>query len=298
MKGTEWFKLLLLGGIWSSSFLFNKIALNDFGPFSIVFLRVSIASVFLLMATILMREKYPRSLKIWSGYLLIGLLNNAIPFSLVVWGQKHIDSHVAAILNATTPMFAVLLAHIFTQDEKLSLNKFYGVVLGFSGVVIMMQNEIQGSIDLKDIGQLCVLGAAISYSVGGIFGKRFGKINPIVNSSAMLICSSVVMFPLVFSVEAMPSSPSFQSVMAIMGVAVVGTAIAFLLYFNILAKSGATNVLLVTLLIPIGALMFGILLLNESLERTEFFGMIFILLGLLTTDDRALPFIKKRIFSG
>jgi drug/metabolite transporter (DMT)-like permease len=225
----------------------------------------------------------------------MGALNNAIPFSLIVWRQTHIESGAASILNATTPIFTVLLAHILTSDERLTIRKFLGVLLAFLGVYFMMKPELTDGFSWRGLGQFAVLGAAVSYSLAGIFGKRFKHTSPVVSSAGMLIGSSVMMFPIAAMVDwPWPLNPSLDAVAAVLGIAIISTAAAYLLYFKILAAAGATNVLLVTFLIPISALGLGVGVLKEVIRTWEYIGMIFIFAGLMIIDGRVLKRVRNR----
>ena len=225
----------------------------------------------------------------------MGLLNNVIPFGLIVWGQTHITGSVASILNATTPIFTILVAHLFTLDERLEFNKLLGVVVGFIGVYVMMQPTLEEGLSWKSYGQIAVLGAAISYAFAGVWGKRLKQTSPLINACGMLTCSSVVTLPIIFIVET-PLSVTFQidSVASIIAVALLSTALAYMLYFKILVSAGATNLLLVTFLIPISAMLLGISVLGETVERIVLYGMIIIFAGLLLIDGRILRFVRKR----
>jgi len=294
MKPAEWGMLILLSIVWGGSFFFVEIALRDFQPFTVVFLRVSLAALILVGVVYIRGQRMPASLKAWGAFLVMGVLNNAIPFSLIVWGQTRIDSGVASILNATTPIFTVILAHLLTSDERLTLRKFLGVLIGFLGVYIMIKPELKDGFSWRGLGQVAVLGATISYGFAGIFGKRFKQTSPIVNSAGMLICSSLMMFPLAVIIDSPWSlRPSLEAVAAVFGIAIVSTAMAYLLYFRILAAAGATNVLLVTFLIPISALLLGVGVLGEVINVFENIGMGCIFLGLMVIDGRALKWIKR-----
>jgi drug/metabolite transporter (DMT)-like permease len=259
MKPAEWGMLILLSIFWGGSFFFVEIALRDFQPFTVVFLRVTLAALILFGVVHISGQRMPTSLSIWRAFLVMGALNNAIPFSLIVWGQTRIDSGVASILNATTPIFTVLLAHMLTPDERLTMRKFLGVLIGFFGVYIMIKPELKDGFSWRGLGQAAVLGAALSYGFAGIFGKRFKKTSPLVTSAGMLICSSLMIFPLAMIIDSPWSlRPSLEAAAAVFGIAVISTAMAYLLYFRILAAAGATNVLLVTFLIPISALLLGV----------------------------------------
>ncbi len=295
MKPSEWAMLVLLSVFWGGSFFFTEIALLGFQPFSIVFLRVVFAAIILLGIVYISGQRMPSSLRVWGAYMVMGALNNAIPFSLIVWGQTHIDSGVASILNATTPIFTVLLAHLLTSDERLTIRKSMGVIIGFFGVYIMMQPDLKDGFSWRGLGLIAVLGAAISYSFAGIFGKRFKQTSPLVNSAGMLTSSSFIMLPLVLMTGAFSSSQlSVANITAIFGLATVSTVLAYLLYFRILSSAGATNVLLVTFLIPISALVLGVGVLGEVIHILEYAGMGCIFVGLIVIDGRVLSWIKGR----
>ena len=293
IKPNEWGLLIILSLFWGGSFFFVEIALRDFQPFTLVFLRISIAAIILVGVVYVSGRRLPVSLKTWMGYLLIGLINNAIPFSLIVWGQTRIESGVASILNATTPIFTVLLAHFLTSDERLTIPKIMGVLVGFIGVYLMMMPELNDGFSWRGLGQVAVLGAAISYSFAGIFGKRFKHLPAVVNSAGMLLCSSIIMLPLAIIIDAPWSvRPSFEALCALLSMAVISTAAAYLLYFYLLAAVGATNVLLVTFLIPVSALVLGVGVLGEVIKRFEYAGMGCIFLGLIIIDGRVLKWLQ------
>ena len=289
MKPSEWAMLVLLSIFWGGSFFFVEIALRGFQPFALVFLRVTIAALILLVVVYIRGQRMPTSLKTWGAYVVMGTLNNTIPFCLIVWGQTRIDSGVASILNATTPIFTVLLAHFLTSDEHLTVRKLMGVLIGFFGVYLMMSPELKNGFSWRGLGQIAILGAAISYSFAGIFGKRFKNESPMVTSTGMLICSTIMMAPLaIFSGSLGASVLSMQAIAAVIGIAAISTSMAYLLYFRILASAGATNVLLVTFLIPVSALLLGIGVLGEVVRVLEYVGMGCIFMGLIVIDGRAL----------
>ena len=294
MKPNEWGLLIILSVFWGGSFFFVEIALRAFQPFTLVFMRISIAALILVGVVYLSGKRLPRSFNTWLRYFLVGLLNNAIPFSLIVWGQTRIESGVASILNATTPIFTVLLAHFLTSDERLNTSKIIGVVAGFIGVYLMMKPELIQGFSWRGVGQAAVLGAAVSYSFAGIFGKRLKNIPAVVNATGMLLCASIIMLPLAIIIDG-PGSlrPSLEALSAVLAMAVISTAAAYLLYFHLLAAAGATNVLLVTFLIPISALMLGVGVLDEVIKAFEYAGMGCIFLGLIIIDGRALNWIRR-----
>ena len=294
MKPREWWLLIILSVFWGGSFFFVEVALLDFQPFTLVFLRIAIAALILVGVVYLTGKRLPSFFKTWGGYIVMGMLNNAIPFSLIVWGQTRIESGVASILNATSPIFTVLLAHFLTSDERLTSKKVMGVLIGFIGVYLMMKPELTDGFSWRGLGQAAVLGGAASYSFAAIFGKRFKDIPAVVNSAGMLICSSIMMLPLVIIVDSPWSvRPSLEAMSAVLGIAVISTAIAYLVYFHLLATAGATNALLVTFLIPVSALFLGVGILGEVIKVLEYAGMICIFLGLIIIDGRALDLVKR-----
>jgi drug/metabolite transporter (DMT)-like permease len=296
MKPTEWAMLVLLSIFWGGAFFFVEIALRGFQPLALVFLRVTIAALILLIVVYNRGHRLPASLKTWGAYFVMGALNNAIPFSLIVWGQTRIDGGVASILNAATPIFTVLLAHFLTSDEHLNIRKIVGVLIGFCGVFLMMSPELLIGFSWRGLGLIAVIGATISYSLAGIFGKRFKQEPPMVTSTGMLICSAIMMAPLaIFSGSLGASVLSTQAIAAVLGIAAISTAMAYLLYFRILAAAGATNVLLVTFLIPVSALLLGIGVLGEVIHVLEYAGMGGIFLGLIVIDGRVLGWLGTRL---
>ena len=290
MTPLEWVMLLGLSVVWGGSFFFNGIAVRELPVFTVVVSRVVLAAVILLAFLRLRGERMPRDGRIWAAFFVLGLLNNAIPFSLIVAGQQHIASGVASILNASTPLFTVVLAHFMTQDERMTGGKLAGVLIGFAGVAVMI-----GRAALRDLGghvvaQLMCIAAAISYAFAGIYGRRFRAmgISPMCTATGQVIGSSVILLPIVVVIDhpwTLPA-PSPAAILALIGLALISTAMAYVLYFRILATAGATNVLLVTFLTPVSAILLGTLFLGEVLQGKHFVGMALIGLGLAAIDGR------------
>jgi drug/metabolite transporter (DMT)-like permease len=296
----EWLLLIILSILWGGSFFFVGIAVEVLPPFTIVALRVSLAAIALLIVVHVTGLRMPTDRKVWLAFFGMGILNNVIPFSLIVWGQTHIGSGLASILNATTPLFTVMAAHFLTQDEKMTKLKMTGVAIGFSGVVIMIGTEALGGQGESIYGQFAVLGAAISYSLAGIYGRRFRQmgIKPLVTASGQVMASTVLLLPTALIVEqpfTLPM-PGLEVWSAIAGLAVFSTAFAYILYFRILATAGATNVLLVTLLIPVSAILLGTTFLSEQFEVKHLLGMGLIGIGLLSIDGRLFKIIQNKIW--
>jgi len=296
MRPREWGMLILLSVIWGGSFFFVEVALRGFQPFVLVFLRVALAASILTVVVYASGKRLPTATGTWLGFALMGVLNNAVPFSLIAWGQTRIDSGIASILNATTPIFTVLLAHFLTRDERLTFNKLCGVGIGFLGVFVLFQPQLKSGVSWQGLGQAAVLTAAICYSLSGIYGKRFKTISPIVTSAGMLICSSILMLPPALTAGLLDfNQASLEAVAAIGGLATISTAVAYLLYFRILSSAGATNVLLVTFLIPVSAIILGVGLLGEELQRNELVGMACIFAGLGIIDGRVIRSMQHQV---
>jgi drug/metabolite transporter (DMT)-like permease len=224
----------------------------------------------------------------------MGLLNNLIPFSLIVWGQTQIASGLASILNGTTPLWTVLFAHFLTSDERLTSNRLAGVLFGLTGVVVMIGPDVLVGLGLNVWAQLAVVGAAISYALAGIFGKRFKGISPYTTAAGQVTCTTLMMIPIALWVDQPWLLPSLSPKTwgALLGLALLSTAVGYVIYFRLLATAGATNLLLVTFLIPVSALWLGITLLGERLDLRHFVGMGLIGLGLAAIDGRPLRFLR------
>jgi drug/metabolite transporter (DMT)-like permease len=230
----------------------------------------------------------PRDPATWRNFLIMGLINNAIPFSLIVWGQKEVASGLAAILNATTPFFTVLVADALTRDEKLSWMRLAGALTGLLGVAIMMGYDIASQFGGSLAFQLAVIGAALSYAFGSVFGRRFAGLPPLMTAAGQTTGSSLILLPLVLVIDrpwGLPM-PGAEIWLAIAGLAFLCTSLAYVLYFTILKRSGATNIVLVTFLVPVSAILLGALLLDERLGPQHAFGMLAIGLGLALIDGR------------
>jgi drug/metabolite transporter (DMT)-like permease len=229
----------------------------------------------------------------------MAVLNNLIPFSLMTWGQTHISGGLTAVLNASTPLFAVIVAHFYTKDEKLTVGRVAGVVIGFGGVVVMIGFSALRELGSETIAQLAVVGGAFSFALAGVFGRRFQRMGvaPLVTATGQLTASTVVLLPiaLMFGQPWLIAAPSPGSIGALVGLAVISTAVAYFVYFKILASSGAVNLLLVTLLLPVTAVLLGYAFLGEILEQRHFGGMGLIALGLAAMDGRPARYIRASL---
>jgi drug/metabolite transporter (DMT)-like permease len=294
MAPLDWCLLLLLSLLWGGSFLFVGIAVAELPPLTIVLLRVSIAAVALHLVLRVCGVALPRDVAIWRAFFGMGLLNNVIPFSLIVWGQTHIASGLASILNATTPLFTVLLAHALTEDERLTWPRMAGVLCGFAGIVVLIGPEALRGLGGDVLAQVAVLAAACSYACAGIFGRRFKRMGvaPLATAAGQVTASALLLVPIALVVDrpwGLPM-PGPQVWGAIIGLALLSTALAYVLFFRILASAGAVNLLLVTFLIPPSAILLGVAVLDEMLRAGDLLGMALIGCGLAAIDGR-LPAI-------
>jgi len=292
----EWAMLLILSVLWGGSFFFVEVAIDAFPPLTLVAIRVGLAAIVLWAFVLARGLRAPRSPKVWIAFLGMGLLNNVIPFSLIVWGQKEIASGLASILNATTPLFTVVVAHFLLADERATPLKLAGVLTGIVGVIILIGPAALDGLGMAVFAQLAILGAAVSYAFAGVYGRRFKPmaVDPIVIAAGQVTASTIVLGPVALFVDepfalAMPGAEIWASVIAL---AVLSTAVAYILYFRLLASAGATNLLLVTFLIPVSAIWLGVAILGEELLRIHLIGMAFIGLGLSAIDGR----LWRRLF--
>lgn len=290
MGGREWAMLLALAVLWGGSFFFNGVAVRELPSFTLVWLRVAVAAITLLGVLRLLGRRMPTGGRVWAAFLGMGLLNNVVPFVLIVWGQHHIASGLASILNATTPLFTVLAAHLLTPDERLTPLKATGVAVGFAGAVVMIGPDALGGLGVGIMAQLACLAGALTYALAGIFGRRFRRMGvaPMATAAGQVCASSLLLLPLMLLVDrpwtlAMPHPATWA---AVLGVGLLSTALAYVLYFRILAAAGATNLLLVTFLIPVSAILLGALVLGEVLLPRHFGGMALVGAGLACIDGR------------
>ena len=286
----DWGLLVLLSLLWGGSFLCVGIAVQELPVLTIIALRVSLAALVLWGIALFCGHQLPRGRKTWQAFLALGLLNNVIPFGLIVFGQQTIGAGLAAILNATTPLWTVLVAALFLADERFSKQKLFGVLLGLVGVIVMVGPDSLAGISRNLGAQLAVLGATLSYAFASVFGRRFAaaKISPLQTALGQVTASSFILVPLALMIDTPWASalPSQATIFAILGLAVLSTAGGYLLFFNILERAGATNVSLVTLLIPPSAIAMGMLVLEETLQGIHFIGLALIILGLLSLQGR------------
>jgi drug/metabolite transporter (DMT)-like permease len=293
MDGRGWSLLLLLSVLWGASFVFVGVAVKELPPFTIVCARVVLAGALLLPFLWMAGLALPSTLRGWMPFFVMGLLNNVIPFSLFVTGQKQITGGMASVLNATTPLFTVLVMASF-GDERLAVHRVAGVLVGIVGVIVLRGQGADIATDQTFSILLCLC-AALSYAFSALWGRRtLCGVPPLTSATCQLMCSSLVMLVLAVAIDrpwTLPF-PSLATCLSLFGSAALSTALGYIVFFNILVRAGATNVMLVTLLIPVSAILLGYLVLGETLVAREIIGALVIAGALLIIDGR-LPGLRR-----
>ncbi len=291
----EWLLLIVLSILWGGSFFFNKLTVAEWPPFAVVQVRVGLAALALLLVVRIAGQSMAVGRELWLAFFGMGILNNLIPFSLFLWGQQQIASGLASILNATTPIFAVLVMHCFGNEKATGL-KLGGVLAGLVGVAILMGPDALSGLGSNLAAQLACILAAVSYAFSGLLGRRFRGVSPLVAATGQLSASTLMMIPIVFVMHppwTLPM-PSQQALLALVGLALISTALAYLLFFRIMRTAGPSNVMLVTFLIPVSAILLGSGLLGEELLPRHFAGMAAIFVGLALIDGRIARIAQAR----
>ena len=288
MTPRTWLLMLLLGLIWGGTFFLSEILLLELSPFQIVFHRVSIAAIVMVLYITIKGIALPKDGKTWLALAVMGLLNNAIPFSAIVFGQQYITGGMASILNSTTAFFGVMLSGLFFKEEAITTPKVIGVIMGILGVVIIMGFDTLSSLSLTNIGQILIIVSSISYAFASIWGKfQVKNLGVEVTATGMLITSAVWMFILATMAEGLPfEALSMRSTLSILTFAILCTSVAYLLYFAILKQAGAANLTLVTIIIPPFALILDAVALGEMVSMQELIGFAIISMGLLIISGK------------
>jgi drug/metabolite transporter (DMT)-like permease len=297
MGARDWAMLLLLSFLWGGSFFFISVAVSELPPFTLVTMRVGLAAVTLWLVLLVSGYPIPKSPEVWRAFMMMGLLGNALPFSLIAWGQTHIGAGLASIINATTPIFTILIAGAFLSDEHITPRKMLGVTAGLAGVIVLIGPSALLELGTNTMAQLAVIGAAVSYSCATVFGRRFKAmgISPLDTAVGQVTASTIILLPVVWWIDKplQLANPSLQVWLSILALAIFSTAFAYILFFRILSSSGATNVVLVTFLAPVTASLLGWLMLDEQLQAKHFIGMACIGLGLAIIDGRLWAKVRR-----
>jgi drug/metabolite transporter (DMT)-like permease len=296
ISSRAWAELLLLAFIWGGSFLSIRIALDEIGPLTAVAHRTGWAMLVLWGYVIMRRMELPKGWRVWAAFFVMGLLNNVIPFSLMAWGQLHIETGLTSILNASTAIFGVIAAAIFFADERLSVRKAVGVTIGFFGVATAIGLSAFKDFDIRSLGQLAVIAGTMSYALAGVWARKtLSHLKPQVAAAGMITGASFVTIPIAYMFE---GPISFDLEMRTWGAiayyAVVATAVAYMVYYRVLAMAGSGNLMLCTLLVAPVAIVLGAIVLGEALPLRAYAGFALLAFGLLILDGRIWQALKHR----
>ena len=293
----DWIRLIILSLLWGGSYIWIEYALLTISPLTIVFFRVFMAALFLLGFCLILKLDFKIDKRLFLIFLMMSLFNNVIPFNLIAWGQSQITASVSSILNATTPLFTVIIANYWPKPygEKATLNRIIGVIIGICGVSILLGLSID-DIDNSIKGQIAILLAAISYAISVLFGKQISSnIHPAVSASMMLCISSIILMPIMLFVGFdFINIAKIDAIIPILGLSIFSTAIAYLIFYKLIKTIGS-NVMLVTLLMPISAIFMSIIFLGEAIAMQHIVGLFLILTGLILVDGRLIVFIRSRL---
>jgi drug/metabolite transporter (DMT)-like permease len=297
LGAVEWALLLLLAVLWGGSFFFSKFALRELPPAIIVLCRITLGALALNVAVLVSGHRMPRSLEAWRAFAVLGALNCFLPFTLITWSQTAITSALASILNATTPLLTIVVAHFLTRDERMTPGKLAGVLIGFAGAALMVGPEALGGMTGSFVGELACLAGALSYAFGGVYGRRMRRmgISPLCSAAGQFTTASAMVLAVVAvrgDLIVPAAAPSPLTWGAVLCLALISTALAYVIYFRILATAGATNAILVTFLVPVSAILLGTTILGERLTAWHVAGMGLVALGLAAIDGR--PWLALR----
>lgn len=301
MSPFVWLQLVALSVIWGLSFVLVGASVHEIGAIQVAWARMAGGALFMLAFCLVVGQSLRATPRFWLAALAMGLANNVVPFTLICFGQIRIGAELAAILNATTPFFAAIVAHLFTGDERITANRLAGIAIGIGAAAVLVGPAaweaiaLAGSIDSL-LGQAMILGASLSYACAGVFGKRFRGTAPSAVATSMLVLATLMMTPLMLWAGAetlLQGSLRHWAILGLLGV--LGTGIAYILYFRVLAAAGATNVLLVTLLVPFSTAALSFLILDSALGLRAAIALALISLGLLVFDGRLAGVIGRRL---
>jgi len=297
MNTATWMSLLFLSLIWGGSFFFFKVLLFELPPLTIVALRLVVSAAAFSLVLLAIGQRWPRAPEIWRSFFVMGTLNNFVPFTLIVWSEIHITSGLASILNAMTTVFSVLVAG-WARHERLTANRLGGALVALAGVAILIGPDALHGLNFKSLAQLAVLLASLLYACASTYGRRFAHlgVNPILVAAGQSTAGAIICVPLELLVDRpwhFAHAPSLDAWLAVLGLSLLSTVVAYIIFFRILATAGATNALLVSFLMPISTLVLGALFLGERLSLIAAAGMAVIFLGIALLDGRLLLWLRQ-----
>ena len=297
MTGRDWVLLLFCALCWGSAYTFNRVIVAELPSLTITAARLVVAASFLTLLATLQGVRLPPFGRQWQAFFVFTLFSNVVPFLFVLRGQRETASGLAAVIGATTPLFVILLAHVFTTDERMQGRKVAGVIVGMSGVAVVVGTDALSGWSSGLAAKLSLVFAALLYAIGAVYSKRIVGLPPIAMAAMQMICGLVITFPLAILIDqpwSLPP-PSTKVVLAVIGTAIIGSSLSAIAYFHILKRAGATNAMLVTLLVPITPILLGGVLFGERLLAREVIGATIIGAALLLIDGRPLRWIMQRM---
>jgi drug/metabolite transporter (DMT)-like permease len=294
---TSWGLIAILSVLWGGAFFLIEVGLRSYPPNTLVFMRLALAVPPMFVVLKLSGGSLPNDLKSWLLLMIVGALNCALPFILFFWGQQYLDSGYASVLNATTPLWGVIVAHFMTSDEKATPTRIIGVVVGLAGILVMVGPDATKGFTTNLLAQLACLVSTISYSFAAIYGRRLSQtsMTPMVVATGQTAMAALFMLP-VFLIVDQPwtmATPSLDSTLAGVTLALLSTALAYILYFRLIDGAGASNAQLVAFIMPVLAIILGIAFLGESLSNGQIAGALLIGIGLVILDGRLVARLQK-----
>jgi len=296
MSKQAWGLLLTLSAVWGASVLFIEMALESMGPITLVFFRVLIGAATLGLVLLFTKKQIPKNLAFWRDSFVMGFLNNAIPFTFIAYGQVSITGGMASIINANTAFFGVMAAAIFLANERLTMARLWGVLIGISGVVIVMGPAELLTLDVTSLGQLAVILATLSYALASVWGRvRLQGYDSIITAFGMTICASVMLAIIMLFTDGVPTFEVTARLWVVaIGLGVIGTALAYMVYFKLLALAGASNLMLVTIIVPVFSVSLDAIILSQWVSLSDLLGFAVIAAGLVIMDGRASRLFYKK----
>jgi drug/metabolite transporter (DMT)-like permease len=291
---TNWLIFLALGFMWGSSYLFIKLAVDDFGTFTLVALRLAVGAALLWVAVRLAHQKLPRERRIYGHLVVMAIVNIVIPFVLITWAEQSVDSSIAAILTSAVPLFAIVIAPLFLHDEPIRVNGVAGLGIGFVGVIILTSNDLSVA-DADLTGEIALLGAALSYAVGAVYSRRNMRGIPPMIPAVFQVTFALIISGAIALVLERPwdARPDLEAVFSILWLGILGSGLAYLAVFRLFATWGATRTTLVAYLIPVWGIILGFLVLAEPIDGRLLVGTALVIGGMALVNSR---FGRRTIF--
>jgi drug/metabolite transporter (DMT)-like permease len=297
LDATGWGLIAILSVLWGGAFFLIELGLRSYSPNTLVFMRLALAVPPMWVTMRFTGDRLPRDLKSWSLLMVVGALNCALPFILFFWGQQYLDSGYASILNATTPLWGVVVAHFMTSDEKATSARIGGVLVGMAGIIVMVGPDVIKGVSHNLLAQIACLVSTLFYSFAAIYGRRLGqtKMTPMVVATGQTMMAAVFMLPIILLYDQpwMMAMPRLDATLAGITLALLSTALAYILYFRLIDRAGASNAQLVAFIMPVLAIILGVAFLGESLNGGQVAGAILIAAGLVILDGRLIARFQK-----